>query len=116
MKEVVRSLSGRNTQKQHLNLNQSSANNQPTPLALLLQYNIPKPIKSMKTILPRPISRRPIHSLTAVLFLLILSSCSNKVAFNTSTVMPTAEGSVKVNRDNNSNYSIDIHIKHLANP
>jgi hypothetical protein len=70
----------------------------------------------MKTIIPRPISRRPIHSLTAVLFLLILSSCSNKVAFNTSTVVPTAEGSVKVNRDNNSNYSIDIHIKHLANP
>jgi hypothetical protein len=70
----------------------------------------------MKTTIRRPISRRLIHSVTAISFLLILQSCSNKVAFNTSTVVPTAEGSVKVNRDNNSNYSIDIHIKHLASP
>ncbi len=43
-------------------------------------------------------------------------SCSPKIPFATSTVVPTADGSVKVTRDNNNNYSIDINIKHLADP
>jgi hypothetical protein len=43
-------------------------------------------------------------------------SCSTqRVAFENSTVVPTAEGAVKVKKDGNNNYSIDIHIKHLAN-
>ena len=71
----------------------------------------------MKKILPGSFTpARVIAIATAFSFLLLLQACSNKVAFNTSTVIPTAEGAVKVNRDNNNNYSIDIHIKHLADP
>lgn len=45
-----------------------------------------------------------------------LLACSPKIPFETSTVVPTADGSVKVKKDGNNNYSIDINIKHLANP
>lgn len=69
----------------------------------------------MKKNLPGFIAPARVIAITTAL-LLMLQSCSNKVAFNTSTVVPTAEGAVKVNRDNNNNYSIDIHIKHLADP
>lgn len=48
--------------------------------------------------------------------MLSLPGCSPKIPFETSTVMPTADGAVKVKKDGNNNYSIDINIKHLANP
>ncbi len=60
---------------------------------------------------------KPSGSLLATAaLLLLLNSCSNKIPFATSTVVPTADGSVKMNRDNNNNYSININIKHLAQP
>ena len=48
--------------------------------------------------------------------LFVLSSCSKKISFNTSTVVPAAQGSVKINKDNNKNHTIDIKIKNLAEP
>lgn len=49
--------------------------------------------------------------------ILIVPSCSTqKVSFVTSTVVPTATGTVKVKRDGNNNYRININIKHLAQP
>ena len=46
------------------------------------------------------------------------ASCgsSKKVSFVNSTVVPGAEGSVKVKRDKNQNYLIDLNIENLASP
>ncbi|WP_225975433.1 hypothetical protein [Panacibacter ginsenosidivorans] len=45
---------------------------------------------------------------------IVLNSCSRKVSFNNSSVVPAAEGSVKVKKDKNSNYAISINIERLA--
>ncbi|QEC70319.1 hypothetical protein FRZ67_21510 [Panacibacter ginsenosidivorans] len=45
---------------------------------------------------------------------MVLNSCSRKVSFNNSSVVPAAEGSVKVKKDKNSNYAISINIERLA--
>jgi len=47
--------------------------------------------------------------------LLIFQSCATKHAFSTSEVVPAAEGSVKVKKDNNNNYGIDLKVIRLAN-
>ncbi len=54
----------------------------------------------------------------ALIFILFLSlaSCSRKISFQTSSVVPAAEGSVKVKKDNNNNYSIDLNVIRLADP
>ncbi len=54
----------------------------------------------------------------AITFLLVfsISSCSKKISFQTSSVVPAAEGSVKVKKDNNNNYSIDLNVIRLADP
>ncbi len=41
-------------------------------------------------------------------------SCARKMTFSTSSVVPAAQGSVKVTRDNNKNYVIKISINNLA--
>ncbi|MBC7749635.1 MAG: hypothetical protein H7Z76_13860 [Methylotenera sp.] len=47
----------------------------------------------------------------------MLQSCgTTKYNFSTSSVVPAAEGSVKVKKDNNNNYSINLDIKRLADP
>jgi hypothetical protein len=50
--------------------------------------------------------------LTTVYF----SSCAQtkKVSFNTSAVVPGAEGTVKVKKDKNGNYHIDVNVENLA--
>lgn len=54
----------------------------------------------------------------AALFVVIVlaAACARKIRFETSRVVPAAQGTVKVKRDNNSNYSIKIDIRHLADP
>ena len=56
--------------------------------------------------------------LCAITFLMIfaISSCAQKIRFNNSSVVPAAEGTVKIKKDNNKNYSIDIDVIHLADP
>ena len=63
------------------------------------------------------------HNLRKVLFgifiaalLISLSSCSKKIAFLPSSVVPAAEGQVKVKTDNNKNQAIEIEIVNLAEP
>lgn len=50
------------------------------------------------------------------LFLLSITSCSNKLVFATSTVVPAAQGSVKITKDDNGNYELDLSILHLTEP
>jgi len=44
------------------------------------------------------------------------SSAQKKVSFNTSSVVPGAEGVVKVKKDKNGNYDIEINIENLPDP
>ena len=52
----------------------------------------------------------------ASIFLLSFSSCSNKVPFETSSVVPAARGDVKVKKGDNNNYVISIELTDLAEP
>ncbi len=47
---------------------------------------------------------------------LIFSSCASKYTFQNSYVVPAAEGRVKVKKDNNGNYKVDLKVKNLAEP
>ena len=50
----------------------------------------------------------------AVMSISLLNSCSHKVSFLTSSVVPAARGNIKVSRDNNKNYVVKIIIYNLA--
>lgn len=52
----------------------------------------------------------------SLLLILMLSSCSRKINFSNSTIVPAARGSVEVKKDRNNNYEIDIDVRHLAEP
>jgi hypothetical protein len=54
----------------------------------------------------------------AIIFTLcvILVSCARKINFNTSNIVPAAQGTVKVKTDDNNNHSIQINVKNLATP
>ncbi|GAB2976543.1 hypothetical protein GCM10027049_09270 [Mucilaginibacter puniceus] len=56
-----------------------------------------------------------------VLFLSIavaitLTSCSRKLNFVTSAVVPAAQGSAKISKDANNNYAITVKVNNLAEP
>lgn len=53
-------------------------------------------------------------SIIAIVSILLISSCSRKVNFQTSSVVPAARGNVKINRDGNKNYVIRLHLSDLA--
>lgn len=44
----------------------------------------------------------------------ISTSCARKMVFSTSSVVPAAQGTIKVSKDRNNNYEIKISIKNLA--
>jgi hypothetical protein len=44
----------------------------------------------------------------------IISSCARKVTFQPSSVVPAADGYVRVKQDNNDNYNIRVKIRDLA--
>lgn len=52
----------------------------------------------------------------AAIILFSICSCAQEASFLTSSVVPAAQGSVKVKKDNNNNYLIKIHIINLADP
>jgi hypothetical protein len=60
---------------------------------------------------------RPSFSIlmSAIMFLFV-SSCSKKISFQTSTVVPAAEGKVTVKKDDNKNYSVEVNVTNLADP
>ena len=48
------------------------------------------------------------------MMILSFTSCTKKIVFINSSVVPAAKGYVNVKRDNNKNYVIQIHISNLA--
>jgi hypothetical protein len=46
----------------------------------------------------------------------LLASCARKIQFTNSNVVPAAQGTVKLKRDNNNNYAVHIDVKNLAAP
>jgi len=55
-------------------------------------------------------------SAVTVLIMFAFTSCAQKIRFANSSVVPAAEGTVKIKKDNNKNYNIDIDVIHLADP
>lgn len=57
-------------------------------------------------------------SFLVLIFLLssILSSCSRKISFMASQVVPAAKGSVKIKKDKNENRIMELSIVRLADP
>lgn len=51
-----------------------------------------------------------------VFFVLSLSSCSRKLAFARSPVVPAAHGEVTIDKDENKNYAIEVNVTNLAEP
>lgn len=47
---------------------------------------------------------------------LLFTACSQKIAFQNSPVVPSAEGSVTIKKGSNDNYNIDLYVKRLADP
>ena len=68
----------------------------------------------MKQYLPLRLSFRHALSFVCLLTVLVLSACATRAKFTESTVVPGAEGTVKVKKDNNGNYAIDIEISNIA--
>jgi len=68
----------------------------------------------MKPVNKLTVSRKIIVSIIALLSIILVSSCSKKVNFQTSSVVPAARGNVKINRDGNKNYVIKLHLSDLA--
>lgn len=62
------------------------------------------------------INKMKYSSLTILLIaiLFIFGSCSRKAVFQQSSVVPAAHGDVKVKKDNNQNYRIDVEVSDLA--
>jgi hypothetical protein len=50
-----------------------------------------------------------------ILFFLLFTfnSCSKKIVFPSSSIVPAAAGRVKIKKDNNNNYSISLNIENL---
>ncbi len=46
----------------------------------------------------------------------VLISCTTTVKFPVSKIAPAAEGVVKIKKDKNGNYQIDLTVKYLSNP
>jgi hypothetical protein len=51
-----------------------------------------------------------------IVMIFLFSSCSSRMNFSLSSVVPAAQGFVKVGKDHNKNYVIHIHITNLAGP
>jgi hypothetical protein len=44
------------------------------------------------------------------------SSCARRMTFTTSRIAPSAEGRVKIKKDKNDNYAIELKVRHLPDP
>ena len=70
----------------------------------------------MKSIHTKSLTNTILTIVAAMIVLFFFSSCARKISFQTSSVVPAARGDVKVKKDNNNNYSIQISLNNLAEP
>lgn len=56
----------------------------------------------------------PFKYFLMIMITISISSCTKKIAFLTSSVVPAARGDVQVHKDKNMNYVIHVHISELA--
>jgi hypothetical protein len=68
----------------------------------------------MKTLRLTTLTKITIIGVLTVMMIFSFSSCATKVKFATSQVAPAARGTVKVKKDNNKNYEIQIDVSNLA--
>lgn len=69
----------------------------------------------MKTIKSNTLSNMILTVVALFFAIVVMQSCgTSKYNFSTSSVVPAAEGSVKVKKDGNSNYKIDLNVMRLA--
>ena len=54
--------------------------------------------------------------LLAIPIMVLFASCAKSIYFENSSVEPAAVGKVKIMKDRNANYALDISIMHLADP
>lgn len=47
---------------------------------------------------------------------ILISACSKKVVFPTSTVLPAADAVVKIDKDEGSNYEVNLEVENMAKP
>jgi hypothetical protein len=66
--------------------------------------------------MPAMLYIKNISYLAAISLTLLLTSCSKQVRFNVSSVVPAAEGSVKITKDANQNLMFKMTVKNLAEP
>lgn len=57
-----------------------------------------------------------ILSLSVLLIFSGMTSCSRKLTFRESAIVPAAQGNVKFKKDKNENYAIDLSVRHLSPP
>ena len=70
----------------------------------------------MKTLKSYSLSKNLLFVILTSILIFSFHSCAKKMSFLTSSIVPAAQGTVKVKTDSNKNYSIDIDIFNLAEP
>ena len=70
----------------------------------------------MNTKIQRTLTQNIFLCLIGIMTIFLFESCARKIAFQASTIVPGAEGTVKVKKDNNSNYTIQVELSNLAEP
>src|ERR1043165_2861410 len=70
----------------------------------------------MKSISTKQVMQKIFFAMVLTAIIFSLNSCARRITFLTSSVVPGAEGTVKVSKDNNKNYSVKIDLSNLAAP
>jgi uncharacterized protein YpmS len=70
----------------------------------------------MNQIQSTPFKKNLLLFVFSIVFTLLLNSCATKVNFAVSTIAPAAVGHVKIKKDKNNNYALQITISNLASP
>ena len=70
----------------------------------------------MKKLTQKKIATNIIFAIGIICSIFLFSSCAKKMSFSKSSVVPGAEGTVKVKTDKNNNYTVDLSVENLANP
>ncbi|MFW5832161.1 MAG: hypothetical protein ACOCVA_07895 [Prolixibacteraceae bacterium] len=68
----------------------------------------------MKTNKLKGLAGKVFLGIFAIAMIIPITSCAKKITFLNSTVVPGAEGYIKVKKDNNQNYIIKVEVSDLA--